>query len=309
MKVFVAGATGAIGRRLIPKLVQAGHEVSGMTRSAERIASLEAQGAAGVACDALDAEAVRAAVAAVAPDAVIHELTDIPPALEPRKYASQLAGTNRLRREGTANLLAAASAAKVSRLIAQSIAFAYAPVGDWVKDEEAPLALEGPAPMTAATDAIADLERQVLGAGGIVLRYGFFYGPGTSFASDGFYASLARRRQFPVVGSGEGRCSFIHVDDAAAGTVAALERGTPGVYNIVDDEPARAREWVPAFAASVGAKRPFRVPAWIARLAAGQIAVAGMTTQRGASNAKARRELDWTPEHPSWRDGFRTAGG
>jgi nucleoside-diphosphate-sugar epimerase len=252
---------------------------------------------------------LREVVAAAGPDAVIHELTDIPPALEPRKYAAQLAGTNRLRREGTRNLIAAAQAAGVSRIVAQSIAFAYAPTGDWVKDENAPLGLDAPPPMDAPVAAIADLERQVLDTGGSVLRYGFFYGPGTSFAPGGFYAGLARKRQFPIVGSGEGRWSFIHVDDAATATVAALDRGSTGVYNIVDDEPGPAREWVPAYAEAVGAKQPLRVPAWIARLLAGPVAVAGMTTQRGASNAKAKRELGWAPEHRSWRDGFRTAAG
>jgi nucleoside-diphosphate-sugar epimerase len=163
--------------------------------------------------------------------------------------------------------------------------------------------------MDAAIGAIAELERQVLSAGGIVLRYGFFYGPGTGFAADGFNASLTRKRRLPIIGSGEGRWSFIHVHDAAAATVAALERGNSGVYNIVDDDPAPAREWIPAYAMAIGAKRPLRIPTWIGRLAGGGVAVAGMTTQRGASNAKAKRELGWAPEHASWRDGFRTAAG
>jgi nucleoside-diphosphate-sugar epimerase len=309
MKVFVAGASGVIGRHLVPLLAHAGHEVTGMTRSPRRAEGIRAQGAGAVVCDAFDAEALRAAVAAANPDAVIHELTDLPIAMEPRKFKTQLAPTNRLRREGTRNLLAAARAAGVNRVLAQSIAFAYAPEGDWVKDEDARLAVDAPPPMHAAIGAIAELEQQVLEFGGVVLRYGYFYGPGTQFAPDGFYAGLARKRQLPVLGSGEGRWSFIHVDDAAAATVAALEHASPGVYNIVDDDPARTREWVPVYAASVGAKRPWTLPAWIGRLAAGRTAVTGMTEARAASNAKAKRELGWTPQHASWRDGFRTAAG
>jgi nucleoside-diphosphate-sugar epimerase len=308
MRVFVAGATGVIGRALVPKLVEAGHEPTGMTRSAERAERLRAQGAAAVLCDALDADALRAAVIAAKPEAVIHELTDIPPGIEPRKYEQQLASTNRLRRDGTRNLIAAARAAGARRIIAQSIAFAYAPVGDWIKDETAPLAIDAPAPMDAPVRAIADLEQQVLAAGGTVLRYGFFYGPGSSFAPDGAYASLVRKRRFPVLGSGQGMWSLIHVDDAASATVAALERGSPGVYNIVDDEPAPAREWIPAYAAAIGAKPPLRLPLWIGRLLAGPVAVMGMTEQRAASNVKAKRELGWTPAHSSWRDGFGSTG-
>jgi len=309
MRVFLAGATGVIGRSLIPKLTAGGHEVTGMTRRADRAEQLRALGAEPVVCDALDRDALLAAVRAAAPQAVIHELTDLPARLEPRRYRTQLAGTNRLRRDGTANLVAAAREAGAKRLVAQSIAFAYAPVGDWVKDEEAPLALDSPPPMGVVIAAVASLERQVLDVGGIVLRYGFFYGPGTQFARDGFYAELARKRQFPIVGSGEGRWSFIHVDDAAAATVAALEHGSSGIYNIVDDEPARARDWIPVYARAVGAKRPFRVPKLIGLLAGGPAAVAGMTTQRAASNAKAKRELGWAPQHRSWRDGFGTSAG
>jgi len=258
-------------------------------------------------CDALDPEALATAVTAARPEAVIHQLTNLPARLEPRKYASQLASTNRLRREGTRNLMAAAQAAGAERVLAQSIAFAYAPEGGWVKDEDAPLGLALPPPMGEAIAAVAELERQVLEAGGTVLRYGYFYGPGTGFQPDGYYAELARKRQFPIVGSGQARWSFIHLDDAAEATVAALERGAPGVYNIVDDEPAAVTEWAPVFAESVGAKPPFRVPAWLGRLAAGRVAVEGMTRQRGASNAKAKRELGWTPRHTSWRDGFGAA--
>jgi nucleoside-diphosphate-sugar epimerase len=305
VRVFLAGASGVIGRPLTGMLIEAGHQVTGMTRSAQRAEAIRARGAEAVISDVLDPEAVRAAVAAAQPDAVIHELTDLPSELDPRKYKTQLAGTNRLRREGTRNLVAAAREAGVQRLVAQSIAFAYAPAGEWVLGEDAPLALDAPAPMDAAVGAIADLERQVLDAGGIVLRYGFFHGPGSAFAADGYYAELARKRRFPVLGSGAGMWSFIHTLDAAAATVAALEKGSSGVYNIVDDEPAAARDWIPAFAAAIGAKRPMRMPLWIGRLGGGPAAVAGMTTQRAASNAKAKRELGWSPEHPTWRDGFR----
>jgi nucleoside-diphosphate-sugar epimerase len=246
---------------------------------------------------------------AAQPEAVIHELTNIPPRLEPRKFATQLASTNRLRREGTRNLIDAAAAAGAQRVVAQSIAFAYRASGDWIKDETAALGLDAAPPMNEPIAAVAELERQVLDANGIVLRYGYFYGPGTQFARDGLYGELVRRRRLPIVGSGEGRWSFIHVDDAAAATVAALERGSPGVFNIVDDEPALARQWIPAYAQALGAKRPLRVPAWVGRVAGGPAAVAGMTTQRAASNAKARRELGWQPSHSSWRDGFAAAAG
>jgi nucleoside-diphosphate-sugar epimerase len=302
MRVFVAGATGAIGRQLVPRLVAAGHEVVGMTRSPERSEQLRESGADPVVCNALDAEAVRTAINESRPQALIHELTELPARLEPRKYREGLAATNRLRREGTRNLIAAARSAGVERILAQSIAFAYAPTGDWIKGEDAPLWVEAPAPLAATMGAVADLEGQVLGAGGIALRYGYFYGPGTQF--EGFFAELARSRRFPIVGRGEARWSFIHVGDAADATVAALERATPGAYNIVDDDPVQAAVWMPIYAESVGAKPPLRVPLWLGRLVGGPVAVATMMTQRGASNAKARRELDWAPAHPSWREGF-----
>jgi nucleoside-diphosphate-sugar epimerase len=309
MRVFVAGASGVIGRSLTSMLVQDGHEVTGMTRSADRAEELRALGAEAVICDALDADALRSAVTAAHPEAVIHELTELPSQLTPRGYKKQLVTTNRLRREGTRNLLSAALQAGAQRIVAQSIAFAYERSGDWIKDEEALLDLDARPPMDAAVGAIADLERQVLAAGGIVLRYGFFYGPGTHFASDGQYAQLVRKRQFPIVGSGTGRWSFVHVQDAASATVAALERGSTGIYNIVDDDPAQAADWIPAYASAMGAKRPMRVPKWLGQLVGGSVAIGGMITQRAASNAKAKRELGWAPEHPSWRDGFRTAAG
>jgi nucleoside-diphosphate-sugar epimerase len=305
MRVLVAGATGVIGRALVPKLVAAGHDVTGTTRSGGRAAEIEALGAEAVVCDALDPESVSTAVAQARPEAVVHELTSLPARLDPRRYETQLAATNRLRREGTRNLVDASQAAGVERLVAQSIAFAYEPTGDWVKGEDAPLALDAPPPMSDAVGAVAELERLVLEASGIVLRYGFFYGPGTSFARDGYTAEMVAKRRFPVIGGGRGCWSFIHVDDAADATVAALERGRSGVYNIVDDEPAAVRDWLPLYAAALGAKPPGRFPAWVGRIFGGRVAVGGMTTQRGASNAKAKRELGWSPAHASWRDGFR----
>jgi nucleoside-diphosphate-sugar epimerase len=312
MRVFVAGATGAIGRPLVSLLVERGHEVTGMTRSPERAEELRSRGATAVICDAFDASALKVAVSGARPEALVHQLTDLPPDIDPRKYKTQLAATNRLRREGTRNLVYAARDAHVKRFVAQSIAFAYPPAGEWVKDEEAALATDAPEPMKDAVTAVAELERQVLDFGGTVLRYGFFYGPGTAFAPDGYYAELAHKRRLPVIGSGAGLTSFIHVDDAAAATLAALEAGDRArgrIYNIVDDEPAPAREWVPAYAAAVGARQPMRVPALLARLVAGRIAVNGMTAQRGASNARAKRELGWQPERPSWRNEFTPAAG
>jgi nucleoside-diphosphate-sugar epimerase len=307
MRIFLAGATGVIGRVLIPLLVEAGHDVTGMTRSAERAPRLEEQGARAVVCDALDPTGLEQAVVSARPEIVIHQLTEIPARMDARKAAAQLGPTNRLRREGTRNLIAAARTAGARRVIAQSIAFAYELSGDWIKDEDAPL--DADSPYGEAVAAIADLERQVTAADGIVLRYGYFYGPGTQFESDGLYGELVRRRRLPIVGSGEGRWSFIHVEDAAAATVAALTRGSPGIYNIVDDDPARARDWIPLFAAALGAKPPFRVPGWLGRLVGGRVAVASMTQLRGASNAKARRELNWTPARASWREELRRAGG
>ncbi len=249
MRVFLAGASGVIGRSLTGLLIEAGHGVIGMTRSVQRAEEIRSRGAEAVVCDALEAVvcdaleavAVRSAVVTARPEAVIHELTDLPARIEPRKYKTQLAGTNRLRREGTRNLVAAAKEAGAGRLVAQSVGFAYAPTGDWIKDDDTPLALDSPPPM-----------------------------------------------------------------DEAIGAIAELERGSSGVYNMDDDDPARAHEWIPAYASAIGAKRPLRVPKWIGRVG-GRAAVSGMTTQRGAR--KAKRELGRTPQHASWRDGFRTAAG
>lgn len=310
MKVFVAGASGVIGRPLVRQLVAAGHEVTGMTRSEDRAVEIRDAGAAAVVCDVFDAAALEAAVRAATPEVVIHELTALPARLDYKAKQDPLAPTNRVRTEGTRNLLAAAKAAGARRLIAQSVAFFYAPEGEWVKDEEAPLNLDAPGNFGTAAAALADLERQVSEAGGIegvVLRYGWFYGPGTYFDRVGSQTEDALKRRLPIVGRGDGTFSFVQVEDAAAATVAAVERGAPGTYNVVDDEPAPMREWVPVFCAAVGAKKPFRVPVWLARLIAGSAAVASATQLRGASNAKAKRELGWQPRYPSWRESFRDA--
>jgi nucleoside-diphosphate-sugar epimerase len=310
MRVFVAGATGAMGRRLVPQLVAAGHEVTGMTRSTERAEGVRAAGAEAAVCDAFDAAAVDAALSRARPEVVVHQLTDLPDRLDFRR--PEYGQTHRLRTEGTANLIAAAQAAGARRFVAQSIAFMYAPAGDRVKDEEGALLTDVAGPFGEAVAAMQAAERQVLEAGGLqglVLRYGFFYGPGTYYAADGTQAADVRKRRVPLVGDGGGVTSFIHVDDAAAATVAACERGAPGVYNVVDDEPAPFRDWLPFYAAAIGAKPPWRVPRWLARIAAGDFAVGMATAARGSSNEKAKRELGWEPRYPSWRQGFREALG
>jgi nucleoside-diphosphate-sugar epimerase len=307
MKVFVAGASGAIGRPLVRRLLAAGHEVTGMTRREERAEQIRAAGASAVVCDVFEAEKLEAAVREAAPEAVVHLLTALPPRLDYRAKEDPLAPTNRVRDEGTRNLVAAAKAAGARRLVAESVAFFYAPQGDWVKEEEAPLFLEAPDPFGSAANALAGLERQVLeadGIEGIVLRFGWLYGPGTYYDHDGSLTEDALKRRMPVVGRGTGTFSFVHVEDAASATAAALERGSPGAYNVVDDEPAPMREWAPAFAAAAGAKKPLRVPTWLARLVAGAGAASMATQLRGASNAKAKRELGWQPSYPSWRQGF-----
>lgn len=309
MRVFVAGASGAIGRPLVPRLLAAGHEVTGSTRSRERAEAIRAAGATPVLVDALDPEALLQAVEQAAPEVVVHQLTALPERFDPRR-ADLYDATNRVRAEGTANLLAAALAAGARRFVSQSIAFGYAPgPRPEVMSEDAPLNLEAPSPFAEAMRVIAEMERAVLhtdGLEGLVLRYGWFYGPGTYYAEDGTTAEEVRKRRFPVIGSGAGLFSFIHVDDAADATVAAVEGGAPGVYNVVDDEPAAMRDWLPAYAEAIGARRPRRIPVWLARLAAGKMASL-VNQQPGASNAKAKRELGWQPRWRTWREGFREA--
>jgi 2-alkyl-3-oxoalkanoate reductase len=308
VRVFVAGATGVIGRPLVAKLLEAGHEVTGMTRSEQSADGVRAVGAQAVVCDVYDRDALRAAVASAEPEAVIHQLTSLPARYDPRKPVS--GETNRIRTEGTRNLVEAARTAGARRLLAQSIALMYAPEGGPVKDEDAPLMKPRGASPGDAMQAVADHEAQVLGADGmegVVLRYGWFYGPGTWFGAGGSVESDVRRRRWPLIGDGSGGVfSFIHTEDAADATVAALE-GATGVYNVADDDPAESREWVPVYAESVGAKPPRRVPLWLARLIAGKETVALAQGLRGASNEKARRELGWQPRWASWRQGFSEA--
>jgi nucleoside-diphosphate-sugar epimerase len=305
MRVFLAGATGVIGRRLVPMLLAAGHEVTGMTRTPEKLDALRAAGAEAVAADALDAAAVRAAVADARPDAVIHQLTSLPQRIDPRRIERDFVLNDRLRTEGTRNLVAAAQAAGAGRIIAQSIAFSYAPgPAGSVHEEQDPLLLDAPRPYKRSGNAIVELERTVLGAGGVVLRYGYFYGPGSSISRAGSTGQEVARRRLPIIGAGTGVWSFVHVDDAASATVLALTRGASGPYNIVDDEPAAVSEWLPALAEALGAPRPWRVPAFIARPMAGSYGIAVMTGAQGASNELAKRELGWAPAHPSWREGF-----
>jgi len=310
VRVLVAGASGAIGRPLSRQLVAAGHEVTGITSNPANAPLVEQNGARAVVCDALDAGALTAAVAEARPEVVISQLTRLPKDdYDPRTI--DYGPTNRARRGGN-NLLAAARTVGTRRFITQTIAFIYAPEGGWVKDETAPAWTDPPEPFRSGAGPTLEHEREVLEADGIeglVLRYGQFYGPGTYYALDGGTARRVRSRRFPIVGRGDGVFSFIHVEDAAAATVAASERGAPGIYNVVDDEPAPLREWLPVYAEAVGAKRPFRIPTWIGRIFGGPFATLMATELRGASNAKAKRELEWQPRYPSWRQGFAEALG
>jgi 2-alkyl-3-oxoalkanoate reductase len=305
MRIFLAGATGAVGQSLVPLLIDAGHEVTGMTRSKEKAERLRAAGAEPAIADGLDRDAVVAAVTAARPDAIVHQLTGLSGLATMRNFDRAFALTNRLRTEGTDHLLAGARAAGTSRFVAQSYAgWPCARTGGPVKTEDDPL---DPAPvrsMSQSLAAIRHVERATVEAGGLALRYGGFYGPGTGLAPGGEQLAAVRKRQFPIVGGGGGVWSFVHIHDAATAALAALERGAPGVYNIVDDDPAPAREWLPVLAAAAGAKPPRRIPRWLARLVAGEAIATMMTEIRGASNAKAKRELGWTPAYPTWREGF-----
>ncbi len=308
MRVFLAGATGVIGRPLVPALIAAGHQVTGMTRSPEKVAALRAAGAEPVVADALDAESVMSAVGDARPEAIIHELTAIPKRLEPRRLERDFALNDRLRSEGTKNLVAAAREHGVTRILAQSIAFAYEPgPAGTVHGEDDPLIAHPAKEFRRSARALSELEHTVLGAGGLVLRYGYFYGPHCGISRTGAMRADVLRRRLPIVGGGTGVWSFIHVEDAASATVAALTRGEPGPYNIVDDDPAAVSDWLPALARVLGAKPPRRVPAFLARLAAGEYGVAVMTSAQGASNDRAKAELSWAPRYPSWREGFAAA--
>ena len=307
MRVFVAGGTGVIGRRLLALLAGAGHEVTAMTRSQRRAEEMRARGVQPVIADAFGAAMLHDAVMKATPEVVINQLTKIPRRLSPRRIKDEMAATNRLRIEATRTLVEAARAAGADRMISQSISFVYDPKGEALATEDEPLFHGAPAAFSELVRAIDTSEHTVLdaeGVAGIVLRYGYFYGPGTIYASDGSFAEDVRRRRVPIVGDGEGVSSFIHVDDAAAATVLALEHGEPGAYNVVDDDPAPVRIWLPTYAQLLGAARPFRVPKFVGRLGAGPYGLYFMTQQRGASNEKAKKRLRWKPSYQSWREGF-----
>lgn len=311
MKVFLAGATGAMGQRLVPKLLAAGHEVVGTTRAASKLAELEANGAEGVVVDGLDRDGVVEAVRKAQPDVVVHQLTALSGTPDYKHFDRFFAVTNQLRTVGTDNLIAGARAAGVPRIVAQSYTGWPNPrSGSWVKTEDDPLDPHPTAVSRESLAAIRYVETVVPaldGITGVVLRYGSFYGPGTSLGAGGEIVDLIRARKFPIVGGGAGVWSFLHIDDAATATIAALDHGAAGVYNVVDDDPAPVAQWLPYLAGCLGAKAPMKVPGWLVRPMLGEHALVAMTAMRGSSNAKAKRELGWVPAHASWREGFRTA--
>jgi nucleoside-diphosphate-sugar epimerase len=305
MRVFVAGGTGVIGRRLVPQLVARGHEVTATTTSRDKVRMLGQLGAEGVVMDGLDAVSVGEAVAEARPEVIVHQMTGLGLAHAGKPGSDRyFVNTNRLRTEGTDHLLAAAEATGVSHFVAQSnTTWNGLREGGWDQPETGPLELPAGATAHGVMEAIRHVEDAVLRAGGAVLRYGWFYGPG---ATDD-QVELLRKRKFPLVGGGTGIWSWVHLEDAASATVLAVEQKASGVFNIVDDEPAQVGEWLPYLAACARAKRPMRVPKWLARMLAGEDAVRMMTEVRGSSNAKAKRELDWELRHPSWRQGFKEA--
>jgi 2-alkyl-3-oxoalkanoate reductase len=315
MKVFIAGATGALGRQLVPQLVARGHEVVGMTRSASKQDLVRSLGARPVVADALDPDAVAQAVASAEPEVIVHQLTALSGKMSIRDAghpdrSSMAKMTNRLRTEGTNHLLAAGRAVGARRFVAQSFgSFRFARTGGPVQTEADPLDPDPPGVRQPGLEAFLYLERAVTTiewGEGLALRYGGFYGPGTgiSLAPDAQMAGPIRKRRFPIVGDGGGVWSLVHIEDAAAATAIAVEHGQPGVYNVVDADPAPVREWLPLLASALGAKPPRRIPRWLGRLAAGEVATLMMTEARGASNAKAKRELGWQLRYPSWRQGF-----
>jgi nucleoside-diphosphate-sugar epimerase len=309
MKIFLAGATGVVGRRLVPLLVAGGHDVVATTRTPGKIATLRAAGADALLVDGLDKEAVMKAVASSRPDVIVHQMTALASIRNLKKFDEEFALTNRLRTEGTENLLAAARVAGTQKLLAQSYTgWTNERRGGRIKTEDDPLDSNPPKAMIKTLGAIRTLETMALkasGLTGIVLRYGSFYGPGTSLSEDGEIVKMIRQRKFPLVGNGAGVWSFIHIDDAARATQLAIERGTSGIYNIVDDDPAELSVWLPDLARAIGAKTPHHVPAWLGRLVMGEAVLSMMTKVRGSSNMKAKRVLTWQPVYSSWRDGFR----
>jgi nucleoside-diphosphate-sugar epimerase len=301
MHVYIAGGTGAIGTRLIPQLVDRGHTVTATTTSPAKAPVIERLGATPMVVDGLDSAAVGEAVARAEPDAVVHQMSSLAGRLDPKHFDRSFALTNRLRTEGLDHLVAAAQAAGVPHVVAQSYTgWPNIRSGTWVKDEEDPLDPEPPKAQQESLAAIRYLEETAQKVDGTVLRYGGFYGD----ASDAMIP-LVRKRQFPLVGGGTGYTSWVHLDDAASATVLALEQHARGVFNVVDDEPAPASEWLPYLAECLGAKPPMRLPVWVARLLAGDVAVSMLTRTRGSSNARAKRELGWELRWPSWRQGFR----
>ena len=307
MRVFMAGGTGAVGRPMIRQLRAAGHTVAAMTRSEGKASLLAELGAEPVVVDVFDRDALVAAVRAARPDAIVNQLTDLPQAMEPKHLQDIYARNNRVRRDGTANLLDAGDAAGVRLFIAQSMGTWYQPTGDAVKSEAAPLWTNAPEPIGEAVRTVGHMENEVLARmpRGVILRYGAFYGPGTWYAADGEIAKRIQSRGFPIIGRGEGITSFIHVDDAASAAVAALATPSSAVFNVADDEPAPAGEWIPAYAAALNAPKPWKVPVFAARLALGAAMSEWLTTMRGASNAAIKSALGWRPAYPTWRSGFQ----
>lgn len=311
MHVFLAGATGVLGRALIPAFLSRGHRVTAMVRSDDGDGLVTRLGATPVRADARSADDVQSAVQSARPDVVVNELTALPDAFDPKRLTETYAANDEVRREGTANLLLAAAAADVPRFVTQSVAFWYAPVGDGPKSEADRLYTDAPEPIGAAVRTIRDAEQAALaepGVTAVVLRYGHLYGPGTWYDRSGDIVGRIQKRAYPIVGDGAGTYSFVHVDDAVSATMHALENVAAGIYNVVDDDPAPARDWIPALAAAVGAPSPRRVPALLVRLAIGRPLVEWMTSLRGASNA-AYRSTGWAPGRPSWRQGFRELAG
>jgi nucleoside-diphosphate-sugar epimerase len=312
MRIFLAGASGVIGRRLVPRLVEAGHHVSALTRFPEKTDALKRMGAGPVVCDVLDAESLRDRVVAARPEVVVQHLSNLPQDLNPRNTKRAYAANDRVRGQGSANLVAAAEAAGARRYLAQNVSFLYRPIGPPVLTEDAPLWTDAPEPFGRSVRLHVEMEGRIINnqrMEGLVLRFGFWYGPGTTFAHDGYTARQVRRRRYPIVGDGGGMAQFIHVHDVAEATVAALDHGAPGAYNVTDDHPAPMREWLPQYAWTIGAPPPRRIPAWLARLIGGEFLAMQATAARGASNQKAKHELDWKPTFASWQEGFRAALG